>query len=100
MIYRDITESIKNQENLLLKTQYKALKTIIENLDLGCTIASYPDFNIKYINNKAYMRLKKINPNVESSSIIGKNIFNMFKYNMYEKTQLEINLQRFNRKKI
>ena len=99
MIYRDITTGVENQENLLLKTQYKALKTIIENLDFGCTITSYPDLNIKYINNKSYMRLKKINPKVESSSIIGKNIFNILKYNMYEKTKSEIALQNLIEKK-
>ncbi len=93
MIYRDMTEKIKNQENEFLKTQYKALDTLIENLELGCAIASYPDFNIKYINNKYCNSLKKINPEVESSSIMGKNVFDMFKYNKHQRNKLEINLQ-------
>ncbi|AWK49683.1 histidine kinase [Clostridium beijerinckii] len=93
MVYNDVTERIRNQENLFLKAQYETLKTVIEHLDLRCTIASYPDFNIKYINNKEYGDLKKINLNPELLSIMGKSIFNIFKYNMYEKTQLEIKLQ-------
>ncbi|AWK53131.1 histidine kinase [Clostridium beijerinckii] len=93
MIYRDMTEKIKNQEDEFLKTQYKALDTLIENLELGCAIASYPDLNIKYINNKYCNRLKKINPEIESSSIMGKNVFDIFKYNKHQRTKLEINLQ-------
>lgn len=93
MVYNEITERIRNQENLFLKAQYETLKTLIEHLDLRCTIASYPDINIKYINNKEYENLKKINPNLELSSVMGRNVFDMFKYNMYENTQLEIKLQ-------
>jgi len=99
MIYRDITAGMKNQENLLLKAQSKTLRNIMENLELGCTIASYPDFNIKYINNKSYIRLKKINPKVKLASITGKNIFDMFKYNMNERTKAEINVENLIEKK-
>jgi signal transduction histidine kinase len=72
---------------------FTTLKTIINNLDLGCIITSYPDFNIRYINNKDYITLKKIDPKAELSSIVGKNVFDVFKYNMYEKTTSETNLQ-------
>ncbi|HEX9026679.1 MAG TPA: HAMP domain-containing sensor histidine kinase [Clostridium sp.] len=99
MIYRDITEKIRNRENEFLKTQYKALDTLIENLELGCAIASYPDLNIKYINNKYCNRLKKINPEIESSSIMGKNVFDIFKYSKHQRTKLEINLQKSIEKK-
>lgn len=93
LIYRDTTACMKNQGNLFLKAQSKSLMTIINNLDLGCAITSYPDFKIKYINNKSYIRLKKINPKINMLSTIEKNIFDMFDYNMDERSNAEIKFQ-------
>ena len=94
MIYHDITERIKNQENLLLKTQYDLLNRTIENLDLGYRIISYPDFKIKYMNSRAYDDFKKLNHNTTSLfSIIGKNTLEVFNYSMDEKDEVIINIK-------
>ena len=94
MIYHDITERIKNQENLLLKNQYDLLNRTIENLDLGYKIISYPDFKIKYMNSKAYDEFKKLNHNTTSLfSIIGKNALEVFNYSMDEKAEVKTNIK-------
>lgn len=70
------------------------LNRTIENLDLSYNIISYPDFKIKYINSKSYNDLKKINQNITSlSSNIGKNIFDVFKFNTDEKAEVMINIK-------
>jgi PAS domain S-box-containing protein len=79
IIGRDIADRIKNEENLLLKTQYDLLNMMIENLDLAFVRFSYPEFIIIDINNKAYYELKLINSKIESlSSVKGKLIYDVF----------------------
>lgn len=84
---RDITEQTRYEENLLLASQYHLMNNIIEKMDLGCTIASYPDFKIKFINEKSYRDLQKINPEAGSSSVIGKDVFDIFRYKAEEKIE-------------
>jgi len=94
MIYHDVGDRLKNEQSLLLQTQYDLLNRIIENLDLSYTIISYPDFKLKYINSKAYDDLKKVNQNTTSLfSNIGKNLFEAFNYNMDEKAEVIINIK-------
>lgn len=94
LVNRDISDRLKNEENLLLEAQYDLLNRTIENLDLSYEIISYPDFKIKYMNSKCYNDLKKINQSITSlSSSIGKNIFEIFKFNMNEKAQVIINIK-------
>ncbi|AGX44229.1 MASE3 domain-containing protein [Clostridium saccharobutylicum] len=94
MVGRDIGDRLKNEENLLLKAQYDLLNRTIENLDLSYEIISYPDFKIKYMNSKCYNDLKQINQNIISLSCsIGKNIFEVFKFNMDEKAEVLSNIK-------
>lgn len=94
LVNRDISDRLKNEENLLLEAQYDLLNRTIENLDLSYEIISYPDFKIKYMNSKCYDDLKQINQNMISlSSSIGKNIFEVFKFNMAEKAEVIINIK-------
>lgn len=66
----DITERLKSEENLLIKTQYDLLRNIIENLEIGYLRCSYPEFKIIHLNNKAYYDLKKTNSTIVSLSSI------------------------------
>jgi len=76
---QDVTDKVKYQESLLLKTQLDLFKNIIENLDIGFTRYSYPEFKIIDINNKAYRDLKQINPKVGPlSALKGSNYFDAF----------------------
>lgn len=100
MIYRDMTERIKAQESIILKTQYKALETIIKKLDLGCTIATYPDLNIRYTNDKCFSILKKINLEGDLQEIIGRNVLTLFKFNKFENMKVEINLKELSEKRV
>lgn len=84
---RDITEQTRYEENLLLASQHHLMNNIIEKMDLGCTIASYPDFKVKFINEKSYRDLQKINPEAGSSSVIGKDVFDIFRYKAEEKIE-------------
>lgn len=94
LVNRDISDRLKNEENLLLEAQYDLLNRTIENLDLSYEIISYPDFNIKYMNSKCYNDLKQINQNITSlSSGIGKNIFEAFKFTMNEKDKVISNIK-------
>ena len=94
LVNSDISDRLKNEENLLLKAQYDLLNRTIENLDLSYEIISYPDFKIKYMNSKSYNDLKQINQNITSlSSTIEKNIFEVFKFNMDEKAEVIINIK-------
>lgn len=94
IVFRDIGDRLKNEENLLLKSQYDLLNRTIENLDLGYDIISYPDFKIRYMNNNGYDELKKYNKDAPSrSSIIGKNFFEVFKYNVDEKSKVISNIK-------
>ncbi|MEQ8199272.1 MAG: PAS domain-containing sensor histidine kinase, partial [Clostridiaceae bacterium] len=79
IVSHDITERLKNEENLLIKTQYEVLSNVIENFDFGCTRVSFPDLKIKYINAKGYEHLIQENYNGgKPVSVIGKNIFDTF----------------------
>jgi len=94
IVGRDIGDRLKNEENSLLKSQYDLLNRTIENLDLGYNIISYPDFKITYMNNKGYDDLKKYNQNSTSLfSTIGKNFFEVFKYNIDEKVEVINNIK-------
>ena len=93
LLVHDITEKVKAEENFLIKTQYEVLNRLIKNLELGFVRVSYPDFNIKYLNKKAYRELIKINPSTKSSPVIGKNIFDMFTFDNNRDTEFENNLK-------
>ena len=98
LLVHDITEKVKSQENLLLKNQYVVIKTVMENLKFGFVRVTYPDFNIKYINNRTYVELLKYNPNVTLASVIGKNVFDVFNYKMDRDTELESHISKLNNK--
>ncbi|GIM29107.1 hypothetical protein CPJCM30710_17730 [Clostridium polyendosporum] len=71
---RDVTEKIKHEEDLLLKTQYDFLNSMIDNLDLPVLRLSYPDSKVTNINQKSYDIFKKLKPEIKSMSyIIGQN---------------------------
>lgn len=73
--FHDITDRIKNEENLFIKAQYELANKIIDNLELGLQRFSYPEYLIIDLNNKAYRELKDHYPDIEPlSSIRGKNI--------------------------
>ncbi|AGK96994.1 PAS domain-containing sensor histidine kinase [Clostridium pasteurianum] len=71
---RDVTGKIKHEEDLLIKTQYNFLNSMIDNLDLPVLRLSYPDFKITDINQKAYNFVKGLKPEIKSiSSLKGQN---------------------------
>lgn len=79
LIFWDITEKLKCERNLYIKTQYDLLNNIIENLDLGFARYTYPEFNFIDINNKGYNQLKQIFPSISSQSHIkSQNLFDIF----------------------
>lgn len=63
---RDVTGKIKHEEDLLIKTQYNFLNSMIDNLDLPVLRLSYPDFKITDINQKAYNFVKGLKPEIKS----------------------------------
>jgi signal transduction histidine kinase len=74
LCFRDITEKIKHEEDLLIKTQYDLLNRVVENLDLPVIRLSYPDLKIIDINQKAYKFINGLKPEIKSiSSLKGKN---------------------------
>ncbi|WP_010238242.1 sensor histidine kinase [Clostridium arbusti] len=74
LCFRDVTEKIKHEENLLIKTQYNFLNRMIDNLDLPVLRLSYPDFKITDINQKAYNFVKGLKPEIKSiASLKGQN---------------------------
>jgi PAS domain-containing protein len=82
MVLHDITDKLKNQENIYIKTQYEAINKIIYNLEMGFTRISFPDFKIIDINNKSYNFLRKFGRNVGSfDSILGDCIFDFYNDN-------------------
>ncbi|GIM29129.1 hypothetical protein CPJCM30710_17950 [Clostridium polyendosporum] len=85
---RDITEKVRYEEGLLIKTQYNFLNRMIDNLDLPVLRLSYPDSKITNINQKAYNIFKQLKPEIKSLSyIIGKNyedITNFDKSNVFK----------------
>lgn len=79
ILIRDITDKLKSEETLLLKTQLDLLSNIIENLDIGFIRYSYPSLKIIDINNMAYMGLKEMNPKLRNlSSLKGLSYFEVF----------------------
>lgn len=70
LIVRDITDDVKNEENMLLKAQLNLLNNIIENMDIGFARYSYPELKIVDINNKAYTDLKCIRPELSDVSYV------------------------------
>ncbi|GIM29711.1 hypothetical protein CPJCM30710_23770 [Clostridium polyendosporum] len=71
---RDVTEKIKYEEDVLLKTQYDFLNSMIDNLDLPVLRLSCSDFKITDVNQKSYNIFKKLKPEIKSISfIIGQN---------------------------
>lgn len=79
VLIHDITDRLKSEEAVLLKTQHDLLDNIIDSLNIGFTRYSYDDLKIIDMNNKAYSELKQIQPNIGSfSSIKGKNYFDVF----------------------
>lgn len=79
LLSRNITDRIKSQEALLLKTQLDLLNNLIEHLDIGYARYSYPDFKIIDMNNKTYADLKLINPEAGPlSSLKGTNFCDIF----------------------
>ncbi|MDF2883130.1 MAG: histidine kinase [Clostridiaceae bacterium] len=102
LIARNVTDMVKSEENLLLKAQLDFFNNMIESLQVGFVRYSYPEFKVIEINNKAYNHyLKKINPNVGPlSSIIGKNLFNLFNFTKDQKTKFKKNIQSIIDKKV
>lgn len=71
---RDITEKVKYEKGLLIKTQYDFLNRMIDNLDFPVLRLSYPDFKIIDVNQKSYNIFRKLKPQIKSiSSLIGQN---------------------------
>lgn len=86
---------LEDREPLMLKAQYDLIRGLVENFGLGCTRIAYPDFNVRYLNNKAYEELKIINPNAGSKAdVIGECIFDTFKYDGREITLVTKNIKR------
>lgn len=82
LIARDVTNEVKSEETLLIKTKLDLLDNIIRNIDIGVVQYSYPEFEIIHINNKAYNDLKQINPEAGSlSSLKWKNYCDIYKIN-------------------
>lgn len=71
---RDITEKMKYEEGLLIRTQYDFLNRMIDNLDLPVLRLSYPDTKVIDVNQKGYNIFRKLNPKIKSISyLIGQN---------------------------
>lgn len=89
LICRDISNRIKNEENIFFKRQYDLLNTTIVNLDLPCIMVSYPSFKIKYLNSKAYADLSIFDIKANSSNtIIGQDFFEVYTYPKKEKSKI------------
>lgn len=70
LLYHDITEKLKYEENLHIKAQYETLTTIVENLDLCFERYSYPSLEVIEINTKAFNLLKSFNSSITSYASI------------------------------
>lgn len=82
VLIHDITDRLKSEEAVLLKTQHDLLNSIIDSLNIGFIRYSAHDLKIIDMNNKAYSELKEVQPNIGPfSSIKGKNYFDIFKDN-------------------
>lgn len=79
LLISDVTDKVKLQENILVKTQLDLLNNIIENLQVGVIRCSYPDFKIIDINNIGYEYLQQTNSKTDFlSSVISQNYFDTF----------------------
>lgn len=67
---RDVTEKVKYEEDLLIKTQYTFLNKMVDNLDLPVLRLSYSDSIVTHINQKSYNVFKKLQPKIKSISCI------------------------------
>lgn len=67
---RDVTAKIKQEEDVLIKTQYDFLNRMIDNLDLPVLRLSYPDFKIIEVNQKAYNFIKGLKTEIKSISFV------------------------------
>ncbi|WP_242954960.1 sensor histidine kinase [Clostridium magnum] len=94
LLAHDITDRVKSQEKLLIKTQLDLFDQVIENLEVGFTRYTYPEFNIIDINNRTYKYLKEFNPKLSSpSSIIGKGIANIFNLSRDKEAEFKRRIQ-------
>lgn len=101
IIVRNVTDKVKEEENRLLKTQLNFFNNMIANLKVGFVRYSYPEYKIIEINNKTYDDLEQINPSVgDVSSIIGKNLFNIFNYSKDEEAEFRKNIENIVDKKV
>lgn len=75
IIGRDSTQRLKNEEALLIKTQYEILKRMIDNLELGYGRFTFPDYKIVDMNPMFYETLKEENPEIGSiQEVIGRTL--------------------------
>lgn len=82
LLYKDIEDSIKNEE-------YNTLTSSMKNLEVDYVTMSYKDFNIKYINDNAFESIKKICPHVNSVvEVIGGNFFDFYTNDVKEKKEI------------
>lgn len=94
LVYHNINDRLRNEENKFMKAQYDILNRTIENLGFGYAIASYPDFKIEYMNGKAFDNSRMYNENINLlSSCIGRNLFEVYNYNADEKDEIIINIK-------
>lgn len=73
LMWRDITESIKYHESLLIKTQFDLFNRIIRNLNLPVLRFSYPDLIIKDLNPEASNYIRSSTMGAKLRHIKGKN---------------------------
>lgn len=91
IIGHDVTNRLKNEEALLIKTQYNLMNNIIERLELGFVRFNYPDYKIIDMNHKYYDTLKYISPEIGPiNSIIGKTLDNIHPFGNKDEMKLNI----------
>lgn len=85
MVYRDVENRIKREEERLIKTQKELLAKVVEALDLEYIRCTYPELNIVSVNGNGLKSLENIN--------IGKSYFKMYPIDEETKRkELEIHL--------
>jgi len=65
LLFRDITNTLANEENLLIKTQYDLLNRMIENLELGIVRFTYPELEMIDMNHKFFSNFRANQSDVE-----------------------------------
>jgi signal transduction histidine kinase len=74
LLYHDITDSIRVEENKNIKNQNDIINNFVDNMELKFAKFSYPDYKIIEMNKKAFNLFKNFNPQLKSiSNIIGQN---------------------------